>query len=591
MKTTEKKSLYRLRQVIEFNKKGFITILVLSIVENILIIAMPFIMGLAIDEIIQLIQAKGIVNIHVSEIKNIFFTPTISIIICAIASAGLSYYQEWLMARISEEITLQYRKEVVRKFKTLPMSFFDDHSVGDILTRVTTGLNNLATVLVIEINQFASAIVTTILGFCMLVYINYKLSIISILSILIIFVITNRLANFNKKLADSAQKELGNINSQTEELLSGNIVVKAFNQQNSAKQQFFSANDTHYKAFKRYQFLNFAIYPIVRFLTQLTFIISAVYGSILVLKGTITVGLLQAFLQYVNQISEPLATSSFVINALQASIAAVDRIYEILEFEDEVTDKSNAITLNNPKGIIEFENVNFGYSSDKILMKNVNFKVQEKHTAAIVGPTGAGKSTLINLLMRFYEINSGKIKIDGIDITNIYRSDLRNLFGMVLQNTWLFEGTIADNIAYGRKKASRKDIIEAAKVSQCDHFIRTLPEGYDTIISSEKGGLSQGQQQLITIARIILANPSIVILDEATSSVDTRTEHQIQKAMSAITKGRTSFVIAHRLSTIVNADIILYMENGNIIEKGSHKTLMEFKGKYAELYNSQFKHV
>ncbi len=334
--------------------------------------------------------------------------------------------------------------------------------------------------------------------------------------------------------------------------------------------------------------MNFAIYPAIRLINQSAFILSAVLGGILVISGGLTLGLLQAYLQYINQISEPISTASYVINSLQSAMAAIDRIFEIMDEQNERSDHENTTSLDQPAGSIRFKDVRFGYSPDKILMENVNFSAKPKQTIAIVGPTGAGKTTLVNLLMRFYELNHGRIEFDGIDITKFSRSELRKHFGMVLQNTWLFEGTVADNIAYGKQQASRDEIIAAAKIAQCDHFIRTLPEGYDTIISSENGSLSQGQQQLLTIARVLLANPSVVILDEATSSVDTRTEAMIQKAMNAVTENRTSFIIAHRLSTIENADLILVMENGNIIEQGTHQSLLSKPTLYASLYNSQF---
>ena len=333
--------------------------------------------------------------------------------------------------------------------------------------------------------------------------------------------------------------------------------------------------------------MNFAIYPIIRLMNQLAFIVSAILGGILVLSGGITLGLLQAYLQYINQISEPISTASYVINAIQSAMAAIDRIFEIMDEPNELPDSQEQY-LSSPKGAIEFKEVRFGYTPDKQLMENVTISVKPKQTIAIVGPTGAGKTTLVNLLMRFYELTKGKIEFAQIDITKLSRNELRKHFGMVLQHTWLFEGTVAENIAYGKRQATRAQIVHAAEIAQCDHFIRTLPNGYDTIISSENGTLSQGQQQLLTIARVVLADPAVVILDEATSSVDTRTEALIQQAMSALTENRTSFVIAHRLSTIENADLILVMENGDIVEQGTHTELLSKPTLYASLYNSQF---
>ena len=389
-------------------------------------------------------------------------------------------------------------------------------------------------------------------------------------------IVTTKIANKNKQISEQNQYELGVLNNRMEEILAGNLVVKTFNQQAHAEASIHEVNKKQYNAFKRAQFMNFAIYPAIRFINQLAFIISAVFGAMLVLSGGVTIGFLQAYLQYINQISEPISTASYVINSIQSAMAAIDRIFEILDETDEIPDLPDARLLEQPKGKMAFKNVQFGYTSDKILMNQVDFSVKPR------------KTTLVNLLMRFYELNKGKIEFDGLDITKLSRGELRRSFGMVLQNTWLFEGTVADNIAYGKMDATREQIIEAAEIAQCDHFIRTLPDGYDTIISSENGTLSQGQQQLLTIARVILANPPVVILDEATSSVDTRTEALIQQAMEAVTKDRTSFVIAHRLSTIENADMILVMKNGDIVEKGTHSELLQSPTLYASLYNSQF---
>lgn len=468
------------------------------------------------------------------------------------------------------------------------MSFFDNHQVGDIISRTTTGLNQLSQVLLTGINQFFTSVVTIAAAGLMLFYIESKLTLLVLLLIVGSSIVTTKIANKNKQISEQNQYELGVLNNRMEEILAGNLVVKTFNQQAHAEASIHEVNKKQYNAFKRAQFMNFAIYPAIRFINQLAFIISAVFGAILVLSGGVTIGFLQAYLQYINQISEPISTASYVINSIQSAMAAIERIFEILDETDEIPDLPEAKLLEEPEGKIVFKNVQFGYTSDKILMNQVDFSVKPKQTVAIVGPTGAGKTTLVNLLMRFYELNKGKIEFDGRDITKLSRGELRRSFGMVLQNTWLFEGTVADNIAYGKMDATREQIIEAAEIAQCDHFIRTLPEGYDTIISSENGTLSQGQQQLLTIARVILANPPVVILDEATSSVDTRTEALIQQAMEAVTKDRTSFVIAHRLSTIENVDMILVMKNGDIVEKGTHSELLQAPTLYASLYNSQF---
>ncbi|EGO6630828.1 ABC transporter ATP-binding protein [Enterococcus faecalis] len=587
-KTMNLQSFKRFWKMIKPEHPIFYGLMICSLIGNLLIVAMTYIMAIGIDNLLEAIKRVGLKGMTLSLVEEALLGPVLLLILFSIISSITSFIQERAMASLSERVTLRIRKEVTKKFKTLPMAFFDNHQVGDIISRSTTGLNQLSQVLLTGINQFFTSVVTILFAGIMLFYIDAKLTILVLLLIGGSTFMTTKIANKNKVFADQSQAELGQLNNKMEEYLAGNLVTKTFNQQQNAEKTIDAVNQQHYRAFKKAQFLNFAIYPAIRFINQLAFIISAILGAMLVLSGGITIGFLQAYLQYINQISEPISTASYVINSIQAAMASIDRIFVILDEADEQPEATHLETISSPKGAIEFKNVQFGYTPEKILMKNVDFSVQPKKTVAIVGPTGAGKTTLVNLLMRFYEINQGAITFDGIDITKLSRQNLRNLFGMVLQNTWLFEGTVADNIAYGKKDASREEIIEAAKIAQCDHFIRTLPQGYDTIISSENGALSQGQQQLLTIARIILANPPVVILDEATSSVDTRTEAHIQKAMETVTENRTSFVIAHRLSTIENADLILVMKNGDIIEKGTHQELLQAPTLYASLYNSQF---
>ncbi|EGO9504338.1 ABC transporter ATP-binding protein [Enterococcus faecalis] len=587
-KTMNLQSFKRFWKMIKPEHPIFYGLMICSLIGNLLIVAMTYIMAIGIDNLLEAIKRVGLKGMTLPLVEEALLGPVLLLILFSIISSITSFIQERAMASLSERVTLRIRKEVTKKFKTLPMAFFDNHQVGDIISRSTTGLNQLSQVLLTGINQFFTSVVTILFAGIMLFYIDAKLTILVLLLIGGSTFMTTKIANKNKVFADQSQAELGQLNNKMEEYLAGNLVTKTFNQQQNAEKTIDAVNQQHYRAFKKAQFLNFAIYPAIRFINQLAFIISAILGAMLVLSGGITIGFLQAYLQYINQISEPISTASYVINSIQAAMASIDRIFVILDKADEQPEATHLETISSPKGAIEFKNVQFGYTPEKILMKNVDFSVQPKKTVAIVGPTGAGKTTLVNLLIRFYEINQGAITFDGIDITKLSRQNLRNLFGMVLQNTWLFEGTVADNIAYGKKDASREEIIEAAKIAQCDHFIRTLPQGYDTIISSENGALSQGQQQLLTIARIILANPPVVILDEATSSVDTRTEAHIQKAMETVTENRTSFVIAHRLSTIENADLILVMKNGDIIEKGTHQELLQAPTLYASLYNSQF---
>ncbi|OQO71575.1 ABC transporter [Enterococcus villorum] len=586
--TIKKQSFSRFWKMIQTEHPLFYGFLFCSIIGNLMVVAMPMIMGIGIDQLLRRIHDVGIGHMTMTDVSETLLLPVILLVVFSFLSSIASFIQEYTMASLSEKITVKVRKEITKKFKTLPMSFYDHHQVGDIISRTTTGLNQLSQVLLTGINQFFSSIVTIVFALLMLFYIDVKLTLFVFLLIFGSAWVTQKFANKNKMKSDENQTALGSLNNKMEEYLTGNLIIKSFNQQDDAAKSIRKANQSQYKAFKKAQFMNFAIYPVIRLINQLAFIASAIFGSFLVFSGSITLGLLQAYLQYINQISEPISSASYIINSIQSAMAAIDRIFEIMDEPNELPDCTNSPLIHTPKGAIAFKNVQFGYTPDKILMENVSFSAKPKQTIAIVGPTGAGKTTLVNLLMRFYELNNGMITFDGIDITEFSRSELRKQFGMVLQNTWLFEGTVAENIAYGNRLASREEIIAAARIAQCDLFIRTLPKGYDTIISSENGALSQGQQQLLTIARVLLADPAVVILDEATSSVDTRTEAMIQKAMNAVTDNRTSFVIAHRLSTIENADLILVMKNGNIVEQGTHDTLLSKPTLYASLYNSQF---
>lgn len=589
MKTlTKETSIRRFLAFIRPERFHFYLLAFCSLISNALITAMPFVMGIAIDRLLSAIKLGNGTPLSTSLLTEVLASPVLVILVLALTSAGISYIQERMMASLSEQITLRLRKEVTKKIKVLPMAFFDNHQVGDILSRTTNDINRIAEVLLTGINQLFSSIVNIVLGIGMLLFIDIKLTGIVLILIIGSSVVTTWVASKNKKLADKNQAELGILNNQTEEFFSGNLEIKTFNKQNETAKTIEVTNSRHAKAFQDSQFFDYAIYPAIRFLNQLAFIVSAIIGAGMVIKGGMTIGIIQAYLQYVNQISEPITNFSYVINAIQGAMASLDRVLVILDQPEEQAEGQDLLTIDDTEGEIAFNDVKFGYSPDNLLMKNVSFVARPRKMIAIVGPTGAGKTTLVNLLMRFYEINDGSITFDGKDITLLSRKDLRAMFGMVLQNTWLFEGSVADNIAYGKKDATRQDIIAASKVAQCDHFIRTLPNGYDTIISSEGGALSQGQQQLLTIARVVLANPPVVILDEATSSVDTRTEAEIQQAMREVTQGRTSFVIAHRLSTIEKADLILVMKAGTIVEQGNHEELLDKEGLYAKLYQSQF---
>jgi ATP-binding cassette subfamily B protein len=585
-KINYRQTLKKFFSLLALEKSGFFIVIVTGLISNVVMVATPFIMGIGIDRLINVLSLNQ--NASLNLVYQQLNGPLVLLGVLTLISTVSGYLQEYVMAHVSESVTLKLRMEVSNKMKRLPIQFYDNQQIGDIMSRMTSDIRRISDFLVANVNQYISSIIQVIGGLIMLFYLNAQLSIIIVITIVLIAIATSIIVKYNKRLSDLNQQKLGVLSATVEELYTGNVILKAFNMQDYAINKVTEANLEHYDVFKNSQFLDFAIYPAVRILNHLSFILSALFGAILVINGTMTIGLLQAYLQYTKQVSEPLASFTYVINALQNALAAIDRVYEILDSEEEIPDQAKTIKLENPKGAIQFDHVAFGYSSDKLLMKDINFNVNANEMVAIVGTSGAGKTTLVNLLMRFYEVNAGRILFDGVPIDQISRSDLRRLFGMVLQDSWNFEGTVAENISYGKPEATKEEVIYAAKAAQADYFIRTLPKGYDTVLSSEQNLLSQGQQQLLTIARVLVTDPVVVILDEATSSVDTRTEHEIQTAMNRMLKNRTSFVIAHRLSTIVNADKILVMENGDIVEYGTHEELLENQQVYANLYNSQF---
>lgn len=585
-KINYRQTLKKFFSLLALEKRGFFIVIVTGLISNVVMVATPFIMGIGIDRLINVLSLNQ--NASLNLVYQQLNGPLVLLGVLTLISTVSGYLQEYVMAHVSESVTLKLRMEVSNKMKRLPIQFYDNQQIGDIMSRMTSDIRRISDFLVANVNQYISSIIQVIGGLIMLFYLNAQLSIIIVITIVLIAIATSIIVKYNKRLSDLNQQKLGVLSATVEELYTGNVILKAFNMQDYAINKVTEANLEHYDVFKNSQFLDFAIYPAVRILNHLSFILSALFGAILVINGTMTIGLLQAYLQYTKQVSEPLASFTYVINALQNALAAIDRVYEILDSEEEIPDQAKTIKLENPKGAIQFDHVAFGYSSDKLLMKDINFNVNANEMVAIVGTSGAGKTTLVNLLMRFYEVNAGRILFDGVPIDQMSRSDLRRLFGMVLQDSWNFEGTVAENISYGKPEATKEEVILAAKAAQADYFIRTLPKGYDTVLSSEQNLLSQGQQQLLTIARVLVTDPVVVILDEATSSVDTRTEHEIQTAMNRMLKNRTSFVIAHRLSTIVNADKILVMENGDIVEYGTHEELLENQQVYANLYNSQF---
>ncbi|MEN8905853.1 MAG: ABC transporter ATP-binding protein [Clostridiales bacterium] len=493
-----------------------------------------------------------------------------------------------VMSGVAQKTVRDMRSEVERKLNKLPLKYFDKHPHGDILSRVSNDIDTISVTLQQSLTQVITSAITIIGYIIMMFTISFILTLIVIVTLPLYIVVTAKIAKKSQKYFAAQQKELGDLSGHVEEMYTGHKIVKAFGHEKESIEHFDKVNDKLYEASWRAQFVSGIMFPLMNFIGNLGYVMICIVGGIWITKGLLKVGDIIAFIQYSRQFTMPIIQTSNIANIIQSTVACSERVFELLDEEEEIPDDKDSVIVENPKGEVTFENVEFSYTEEVSLIEGMNIEVKEGNTIAIVGPTGAGKTTLVNLLMRFYEINSGKIMIDGIDIKKLKRSELRKLFGMVLQDTWLFNGTIRDNIAYGKDGASMKEIVEASEAAHADHFIRTLPEGYDTILNEEGTNISQGQKQLLTIARAILANPKILILDEATSSVDTRTEYLIQKAVDNLMKNRTSFVIAHRLSTIREAKIILVMNQGNIIEMGNHKELLQKGGFYFDLYNSQF---
>lgn len=582
-----KKAIHYFIKLLDEDRLPVSITVVTNVISTILFALIPWISAIVIDDVIAIMQDTSIID-KWNTIRLTIVLPISSILIIAVVNFILVYYQEFQMARIGETVTLSLRKKLTDKMTKLPLKFYDNHQVGELLSKATSDIDKISEVIITGFNQFIYSALIIIFGIIILFMINLKMAILVFIILLGGSLLTGIISNWNQKLFHNNMMTLSSLSNTTEETLAGNLVVKSFGKEKDFINEMDQQIDAQFKANQRSQFINFSIYPAIRFVNQIAFILAAFLGGQYAIEGLITVGLVQAFLQYVVQISEPISNASYIVNAFQGALVAIERIEAILELDEDVIYPNLQKISEQPQGEVTFSNVSFGYSKNKPLMKNVSFKAKPHQMVAIVGPTGAGKTTLVNLLMHFYEIDHGEILFDGLNINQLSREDLRQYFGMVLQDTWLFKGTVADNIAYGKSEATRDEIIQAAKIAQCDNFIRKLPHGYDTIISSDDGIVSQGEQQLLTIARTVLADPKVMILDEATSSIDTKTERDIQTAIAKVMKNRTSFVIAHRLSTIKNADLILVMNHGDIIEKGTHESLLNNQSFYAKLYQTQF---
>ena len=584
-----KGTLKKLIKYVSNYKLGLIIVVLFAIGSTIFAIVSPKILGNATTELYNGLVNKisGSGGINFNEIGRIL----IITLILYIASSIFSFVQGLIMANITQKTSYKLRKEISEKMHRLPFSYFDNKKNGEVLSIITNDVDTLSQSLNQSGAQLISSVVTIIGILYMMITINVPMTLLSLLILPLSLGLIGVIFSKSQIHFKNNQKYLGSVNGNIEEMFSGHSVIKVFNAEDTMINDFEKNNELLYEASWKSQFLSGMMHPIMTFIGNLGYVMVAVAGGYYTIKGKITVGNIQSFIQYNRQFTQPIAQVAQISNMIQSMIASAERIFEFLDSEEEVYNKSNPIPIDSINGSVEFKNVKFGYNSDKIVINDFSAKVDQGKKIAIVGPTGAGKTTMVKLLMRFYNVIDGEILIDGININKFKRKELRKIFGMVLQDTWLFNGTIMENLRYGKLSATDDEVIEAAKTAHVHHFIQTLPDGYDMELNEETDNISGGQKQLLTIARAMVADPKILILDEATSSVDTRTEILIQKAMDELMKGRTSFIIAHRLSTIKNADLILVMKDGDIVETGNHDELMKQNGFYANLYNSQFEEI
>ena len=593
MVVTEKAKDFKgtMKKLMEYLKPyriAMILVFILAIGSTAFSIVGPKLLGKATTEIfnglISKVTSSGNGSIDFGYIGKI----AIGLVALYIVSTILSFIQGFVMSGIAQKVSYNLRKEISKKINRMPLKYFDKTTHGEVLSRITNDVDTVNTTLNQSLSQIITSVTMLIGVIVMMLSISWEMTLGSVLILPIAMGLIMLVVKKSQKYFMDQQEYLGHVNGNVEETFSGHNIMKAFNREEETIEEFNKLNETLYKSAWKSQFLSGMMMPIMTFIGNLGYVLVTILGGWLAVLEKITVGDIVAFVQYIRTFMQPISQAGQIANVLQSTAAAAERVFEFLEEEEEVDDVTEGVNPKDVEGAVEFKNVHFGYNEDKIIINDFSAKIKPGQRVAIVGPTGAGKTTIVKLLMRFYELNGGAIEIDGHNIKDFTRDNLRELFGMVLQDTWLYNGSIKENIRYGRLDATDEEIIEAAKLAHVDHFVRALPHGYDMELNEEASNISQGQKQLLTIARAILADPKILILDEATSSVDTRTEVLIQKAMDNLMEGRTSFVIAHRLSTIRDADLILVMKDGDIIEQGNHEELLKANGFYADLYNSQF---
>src|SRR5271157_974182 len=567
-------------------KLGILVVMIFAVASTVFTIAGPRLLGNATTQLFAGVMAQiaGTGSIDFGFIARMLLW-TLGLYLL---SSLFAYVQGWVMSGISMNITYRFRKDISGKINRMPLRYFDGTNHGEVLSRVTNDVDTVSQTLNQSLTQIITSVTTVVGVLVMMFTISWQMTMVALVIVPISFGVIGLVVNKSQKYFKQQQDYLGHLNGHVEEMYGGHVVMKAFNGEAESVAEFDQINTTLFGSAWRSQFLSGIMFPVMNFIGNLGYVAICILGGYLAIQKVISIGDIQAFIQYVRSFTQPITQIANISNIFQQTAASAERVFEFLAEPEEAADAATPVKLDKIQGRVDFKDVHFGYSPDKIIINDFSFYAEPGQKIAIVGPTGAGKTTMVKLLMRFYDVNSGAILVDGHNIKDFTRGDLRHMFAMVLQDTWLYNGTVMENIRYGRSDATDQEVIEASKAAHVDHFVRTMPEGYESVLNEETSNISQGQMQLMTIARAILANPAILILDEATSSVDTHTEVLIQKAMETLMQGRTSFIIAHRLSTIRDADWILVMNNGDIVEQGKHQKLLDKKGFYAELYNSQF---